>query len=33
MQEQITKPYYEPYLKGTEPLFTSPRRLGSHSLA
>ncbi|KAH7418592.1 hypothetical protein BKA64DRAFT_763072 [Cadophora sp. MPI-SDFR-AT-0126] len=25
MENQITKPYYEPYLKATEPLFTSPR--------
>ncbi|KAH7363792.1 hypothetical protein BKA65DRAFT_532508 [Rhexocercosporidium sp. MPI-PUGE-AT-0058] len=25
MAEQIHKPYYEPYLKATEPLFTSPR--------
>lgn len=25
-QEQINKPYYEPYLKATEPLFTSERK-------
>ncbi|KAH9212860.1 hypothetical protein DL95DRAFT_524799 [Leptodontidium sp. 2 PMI_412] len=25
MAEQINKPYYEPYLKATEPLFTSER--------
>ncbi|KAF8847403.1 hypothetical protein BDZ45DRAFT_681911 [Acephala macrosclerotiorum] len=25
MNEQITKPYYKPYLKATEPLFTSER--------
>ncbi|KAE8444205.1 hypothetical protein EG329_000802 [Mollisiaceae sp. DMI_Dod_QoI] len=25
MTEQVTKPYYEPYLKATEPLFTSDR--------
>jgi len=26
-QEQISKPYYEPYLKATEPLYTSPSRV------